>query len=311
MVLGGVITPGGGRVNREWLARIRGSNHVPWRLDREGEAPAEPEPAENIFQEGPRLGRSLALPNAEAPLIVPYFLISLFPLGVYLLILAGINRRERPCLVSGVWDAIALSLALSGIFLWIGPALLAVFYQRGMLGGPNDRQMANIWELFPWVWISYYLLVIAGQALMAYGRRHKTLVYNVSGSALEELVHQVLVEKGYRTSNRDGLIFFDKGPPETAVLEAGQPAPPPAASPTAGAVDVESFPSLRHATLHWHIDERTRQSLDNEITARLEAAATPDNPSVSWLLGISAIVFGFVLLGATYLILATLLPMRM
>jgi hypothetical protein len=52
------------------------------------------------------------------------FIVSLFPLAVYCLILAGINRRDRPLVVRGVWDFAGVLAALSGILLWTGPVLL-------------------------------------------------------------------------------------------------------------------------------------------------------------------------------------------
>jgi hypothetical protein len=56
-------------------------------------------------------------------LFLSYFLVFLFPLGVYLLVLATINRRERPLMIAGTFDALLLSFGLSGILLWVGPAL--------------------------------------------------------------------------------------------------------------------------------------------------------------------------------------------
>ncbi len=231
-------------------------------------------------------------------MIVLYFLVFLFPLGVYLLALATINRRERPLMISGTWDALMLSAALSGILLWVGPALLGAFYERGLLPGAaerTDRQFDQIWDLYPWIWITYYALVVCGQALMIVSRRNKTSVYNVDAAALEAIVARVFADKGFRTSLGDGLIVFEK---------AAEGNGPDNVFSGTGAVDVEVFPSQRHATLHWHLhNSRLRRAIENEVNARLIDAVTAENPSASWLLGASGLIFGFVFLGALFIIL--------
>ncbi len=232
-------------------------------------------------------------------MIVFYFLVFLFPLGVYLLALATINRRERPLMISGTWDALMLSAGLSGILFWIGPALLGSFYEHGLLPGvaeQTDRQFEQIWTLYPWIWGLYYVLVICGQILMIVGRRSKTVVYNVDSAALETLVARVFADKGFRTSLGDGLIIFDKAP------EGNGPENVFAGS---GAVDLEAVPSHRHATLHWHVpNPRLRRAIENEIDQRLADAATADNPTATWLLGASGLIFGFVFLGAVFIIMS-------
>lgn len=237
-------------------------------------------------------------------MIPPYFLIFLFPLGIYLLILANINRRDKPLMIGGSWDAILLSFGLSGVLLWVGPAILGVFYERGLLPGSADlpnRQFNQVWELYPFIWISYYLLVLCGQILMIISRRDKTVIYNVDVSALEQLVGRVLGEKGYRVSLGNGLIVFEKPRTENDSGRASE----------RGAVDIESFSSMRHATLHWHThDYRLRLAVEHDVAIELPDAATTENPSVSWLLGVSGMIFGFVILGAVFLILAKLMPGR-
>jgi hypothetical protein len=253
-------------------------------------------------------------------LFVPYFLVFLFPLGVYLLVLATINRRERPLMIAGVWDALMMSLGLSGILLWVGPALLGAFYEKGLLPGAADktsRQFDEIWALYPWIWVSYYVLVLCGQALMVISRRDKTSVYNVDAAALANVVGRVLADNGFRTSQDRGIIVFEKAidPPvsSTGIVDHDAyplKAPPIAADKTAetGAVDIDSFPPLRHATLHWHADDRVRRTIEADVDARLLDAVTAENPSVTWLLGASGAIFAFVIVGAIFFILVGLKP---
>lgn len=232
--------------------------------------------------------------RSEAFLLPPYFLISLFPLGIYLLVLANVNRRHRPLLLSGVADALFLSFGLSGIFLWFGPAILGAFYERGLLAAPSEgnRRFEQIWSLYPWLWGGYYVLVVAGQALMILSRRDKTVVYNVDFPALQHLVADALAQQGCRVSNRGAVIVFES---------ADRPG-------TTGAVDVEAFAPLRNATLHWHThDLALRRAVEHAISARLDDAATETNPSVAWLLSISGILFGLVIIGAVMMIAVKLL----
>ena len=54
----------------------------------------------------------------------------LLPVGFYCLILASINRRGKPLIVSGVWDSIGLLFAVSGFSMptfWLGFILVYVF----------------------------------------------------------------------------------------------------------------------------------------------------------------------------------------
>jgi hypothetical protein len=243
-------------------------------------------------------------------LVLPLFLVFLFPLAVYLLVLASINRRDRPLLVAGIWDAIALSFALSGVLLWVGPAILGTIYERGLVPGTSDqphRRFEDIWTLYPFVWVTYYLLVLAGQAMMIVGRVKKTSVYNVDGPALERLLVDCLRQRGFEVSASGGLIFFETR--ATSVVDVVGDAPT-ARAPT-GAVELEFFSALRHATLHWFVkDSRLRGQIEDDLERRLPEAATEQNPAATWLLGISGMLFGLVILGSFFVILLTLYRVR-
>src|SRR4051794_26698381 len=87
----------------------------------------------------------------------------LFPLAVYCLILAMLNRRLQPALVSGSWDLVGLLFAASGFLLIDGPALLAVFYHRnlneipGQGGGPVvPATFGELWAFWWSVWLVYF-----------------------------------------------------------------------------------------------------------------------------------------------------------
>lgn len=228
-------------------------------------------------------------------------LVLLFPLAVYLLVVASLNRRDRPVMISGVWDGIGLSFGLSGVLLWVGPAILGTIYERGLVPGANagPRRFDEIWTVYPLVWIAYYAFVVAGQGMMIYGRRNKTAVYNADGDALERLMLDCLRERGYDTADSGGLVFFETESGEAS--ESGHRRVP------TGAIELEPFAPFRHVTLHWFVkDERIRRELESDLARRLPEALPADNPTATWLLGISGFLFGCVFLGSLYIILLSL-----
>jgi hypothetical protein len=241
-------------------------------------------------------------------LLIPLLLVFLFPLAVYLLVLAAINRRERPMLVSGVWDAIGLTVALAGVYLWIGPAILGTFYQRGMLpgtDGDSERRFEDIWTYYPVIWGAYYLLVLIGQAAMILSRRNKTSIYNVDATNLERLVVDCFRKRGFEIAASGNLLVFKPG---TSVEITTLDAPAPIEKPrrATGAVELDRFDALRHMTLQWFLDDRSiRSRIETDLEARLDEAIAPENPAASWLMALSGMLFGLVILGALFSILLT------
>src|SRR5947208_2848695 len=61
------------------------------------------------------------------------FLGFLLPLAIYLLIVANLNNREHPLMVSGSWDFVGVLFATSGFLLLGGPAILSNFSERARL----------------------------------------------------------------------------------------------------------------------------------------------------------------------------------
>jgi hypothetical protein len=247
-------------------------------------------------------------PREEVVLLIPLLLVFLFPLAVYLLVLASINRRERPVLVSGVWDAVGLTVALAGVYLWIGPAILGTFYERGLLPGTqgdSERRFEEIWTYYPLVWGAYYVLVLVGQAAMILSRRNKTSIYNVDAAALERLVVDCFRRRGYEIAASGNLLVFKHG---TSVEITALDAPPTPAKPrvATGAVELDRFDPLRHVTLQWFVDDRAvRNRIEADLQPRLDEATTPENPAASWFMGLSGMMFGLVILGALFSMLVT------
>ena len=100
------------------------------------------------------------------------------PVAVYLLLLGAVNLSRRPLLVSGVRDAAALALAVSGMVL-VGPIRLLV-----------PLEMAR--QIGPYVWLLLLALYAAGVALWLLLLRPRLVIYNVSIDYLRPILADVV-----------------------------------------------------------------------------------------------------------------------
>src|SRR5438128_1626230 len=105
-------------------------------------------------------------------------LVSLFPIALYCLVLASINRGAVPLVVQGGWDFLGVLFAASGILLWAVPAMLGTLYQRS-IAVDSEQTFESIWQLWWLIWAAYYGLVLAGAVFLVWLRRHSTSIYNV------------------------------------------------------------------------------------------------------------------------------------
>lgn len=105
------------------------------------------------------------------------FCLALLPLGVYLLVLGGLQLSRRPLLVTGARDLAALGIGLSGLMI-IGPIELFL---------PRDAIVTFGVFVWPLV-ISFYLLTVTLAVLTA---RPRLTAYNVSVDELRPLLGEV------------------------------------------------------------------------------------------------------------------------
>jgi hypothetical protein len=242
----------------------------------------------------------------------------LLPLAVYCLVLAMLNRRWRPTLVSGPWDFAGVLFALSGFLFVGGPCLLTGLnkHWRGLwlMGRLRDVSVRgeDWWHFWVMVWAAYFVLVVAGAAFLLWQRRRTTAVYNIDPPQLDDALQSVLVRLGLpssRTANRiliysrkNGPGHLDASDPETAdafvpaeaVRHGAEVSTQDAASeePVELMLRVDSFPSLRHATLTWQGSEDvTRRQVEIELGKVLTEVRAPDSPVAGWLLTIAACLF--------------------
>jgi hypothetical protein len=239
------------------------------------------------------------------------FIASLFPLAVYCLILAGINRRDRPLLVRGVWDFAGVLAALSGILLWTGPVLLQHLMRRSFVDNvaqDSPQPFDDFWSRWWLIWTAYYVLVVAGAALLLVLRGSVTAIYNVDAERLPAILVKTLHQLGFdiaQNQQHQVLIAPAKSLTSATTGEGGGDGP----QPFSAAVEIDAFPSVCHATLHWYADDpKVRREVELELRKQLADAKPADNPAGLWFLSVSSVLFGFIIVGSAAYIVATIYP---
>jgi hypothetical protein len=231
-------------------------------------------------------------------LLFQAILLFLFPLGLYCLVLGNINRRDRPLLLSGTWDATFMLCGGAGFFLVLVPTLFADFYARSLGEADEGR-----WWL---VWLLYYALLVASTWLFIAWRRHKTVIYNVDTDAFAAALVQAARLAGLEVRTRPeqpGAFALAPLPvAETAISATPLPAYP--AHHDVAVVTVDPYPVGCHVTLHWlEYYPSARHSFEQHLRRVLDPSRPTDNPLAGWFLLISGLIFGLIALvvAAVYL----------
>jgi hypothetical protein len=286
------------------------------------------------------------LPDINLMLLA--YLAFFLPIAAYCLVLAMINRRVNPLMVSGVWDAIGLLLACSGGLLVCGPGIIYVNFSRySMLqtteldddGNQQHKHQqdeneaeepAASWNIW-WIAVStgYFVLVIGGAILMVRGRRDKTIIYNVDldlfdmvlGRVLEkcQLAFVRLSRKVHIGPRQLAPVQDAENPTATATTAANKEATGIRAVPVTGEVlkqegrlgevNIEPFPAMCHLTLHWqHTPPALREEIEDELRRNLDECRALENPSASWFLGISSVLFFFIIAVIVFFLLSIFMP---
>jgi hypothetical protein len=238
----------------------------------------------------------------EFALAICALLAFLLPVGFYCLILASINRRGKPLIVSGVWDSVGLLFAVSGFFLATVPMLVSEFYFRTFTFAGNG-EFLGLW-LQHWIlWLVYFLFLISASALMILWRAPKTMIFNVDLDLFPKALERTFANVGMCIArrNQQRLILAPLGRGESQEITAiSQPAPTltGALEDSRNAeLEIESFPSMCHVTLHWgNYAPEVRLQIEDELEKSLESAAPLDNPTAGWFLNISGLIFGTLLM---------------
>jgi hypothetical protein len=256
-------------------------------------------------------------------------LLFLFPLAVYCVVLAILNRRLQPTLVPGAWDFLGLLFAASGLLLFAVPRFINSFFRTRINetvfaeGGPSPGTVSEL-VLWSWLaWGSYYVLILGGAALLVWLRSNKTVIYNIGAADFDRALEQALarLRLGVTRSGRHLFLGVAGAPvpqaePEpqltavsTAPLSAGpELASPPPASGGDAILDVEPFAALWSVTLHWRSQNGTiRREVEYELAKELCEVRTYDNPVGSWFLGIAGFLFALIFMILMALILGPFL----
>ena len=238
-------------------------------------------------------------------------LVFLFPLGLYFLILAHLNRGRRPVVVPGVWDSAGLLLGVSGFFLYALPEILWALCQRGF------RLTSDVaWNRWWMLWAGYYAFVLSGAALMITLRRPKTAVYHVDPELFAGCFNAALTEEGL-THERDGdnitiraaAVAGTQAAPDGA--STAEPPAPSSGGDIVAELSIEPFPAMCHVTLHWdEYDPQYRRRIEGRLAAALEHAAPQENPASAWFLGGSGLIFAVITLVTLFLLLFVILEGR-
>jgi hypothetical protein len=240
----------------------------------------------------------------------------LFPLAVYCLALATINRRAQPMMVPGLWDAAGLIFAASGFLLVSAPMLIHeafAGYRRAASSDPNvniAQAMEDIETIWWATFIVYYLLVVAGVMLILWLRRSKTVIYNVDTDRFYQLLSRVLGQLGYGPKSE--MVDTEKSVESEGIIDlAAMPIQEAPAVPLQDLFEVEIFAALRNVTLHWRTgDPKIRQQIEEALRRDLHEASLDDNPAGTWIMGVAAMLFSMSFLVALVVILAKFFPAR-
>jgi hypothetical protein len=220
----------------------------------------------------------------------------LFPLALYLLIIASLNNCPRPTLVSGGGDFLGLLGGLSGFLIVGGPLALSGLREgwrqaaaRGDLHGMADAVLGND---APWrfVWLAYALAVVVAAVAGWLRRRRATLVYQIDPAVGRALFAEVCEQCG---------LDWDRAGP-TFALWSRDPK-----QPGRGEVELQVAAASKHLTLDWRrADAGLRERVETAFAAALADVDAPDNPAYGWLLGVATVLFAALVFGLTVLILA-------
>ncbi|HWY88402.1 MAG TPA: hypothetical protein VNX28_16940 [Gemmataceae bacterium] len=258
-------------------------------------------------------------------MFLPSILAFLAPIAIYCWVLAVINRRSQPTVVSGLWDCVGMLLAAGGILLMVGPFLLHRLFWRIMDALPPEEDTETGFDLVmrQWwfFWALYFMVLLLAVFLLLWWRRSKTVIYNVDPEMFGHVLHDCLEELGL-TSTRDGkrLLIAAKSPDrkQTEAVFAGAgpskrsanllPSFPPHA---AAELEVEVFPSLYNVSLHWpRAEGQLRAAIENHLARALEGARAFDNPAANWFMGMAGLLFGLICLTGMIWLLTIYFPRR-
>jgi hypothetical protein len=238
----------------------------------------------------------------------------LVPLASYLLILATINRRENPTMVSGAWDCIGMLLGASGALLGVGPMLMTVLYRRGVIDPDNPvPDFETMWVRHALLWVLYYVLVFSICAALIRWRSGKTIIYNVDFARLQEMLNILFQERGMQCQTLGGHLTVTRteGPAADDTYSNLPRSMPHLRRAIVSELRLEWFPAMRHVTMHWESAEPgLREETENALRKTLPEAKIDANPAVGLLMAVSGVIMGAVMVALGFFITIQILSRR-
>lgn len=199
----------------------------------------------------------------------------LIPLALYFVILAGINRRPHPTLISGVADVGLMLLALSGFLIVGGPVVLSGvqgLWRQWLYTGSFESIGQLIGEpAWPWLVVHgfYFVLVVGGAVLSIRRARSRSVALNADCAGIRAAINQA--------GERLNVAIAEQG----ARLNLG-----------GAVIELRPAPVLRSVTLDWISDApRVRPVIEEELRRVLLVTNAPRNPVASWLMSAATVLF--------------------
>jgi hypothetical protein len=239
------------------------------------------------------------------------FLAPPLPIAVYLLLLGALNRSRHSVLVPGMWDFAGVLFAASGFLACGGPVVISLLNDRWRdtwlfhPAGPNASDSAGS-PFWLFLFVLYYVLVLAAAVLLLRRQRHLTAIYNTLPQTVEVALGQVFDRLGLTPVRNGPLYLFVASGAEPKSAKGNKsddlphlpPSKPGEWTGRTPVMEVESFPAMRHVTLRWDpADWWLRKEIENELTRRLMECPAPRHELGAWLMVLGISVLGITLTG--------------
>lgn len=187
------------------------------------------------------------------------------PLTLYLFWLAAVNRGDRPVVVSGAWDFVALLAGLFGFIVCAGIVLTATglnlnLFRRGGFAELKDAVVSaqRVAALVP---VGYALLVGLGILATLRSRSRSLAVYNIHPPAAERALDELFAKLNV-PAKRFGYRWSGERP----------------------LADLAVFHVFSHATVKLlSKDRRLCEECERELRASLPKQPAGENPAGPWL----------------------------
>lgn len=215
------------------------------------------------------------------------YLACLFPLAIYLLILAYLNRGPHVVTLAGAWDCAGVLLGISGFLLFGGPMVLNGLYEKARMAALVESSQLSASALFlrpfgqlPWenwliLWCLYFVVVALGSACLLWRRQYSLAIYNITSEDFDLVLSHVLHRRGWTADRKSGQVTLYRPGTENA----------------GGELKVTAFPAARHVTLQWQGGLPFPRDLYEELAKTLATFPSGSNPMSSWLLGMAGGIF--------------------